>query len=200
LAVARLNADCAYRQKANTTDAPRPCAVPAGLSHLLQKEIANARLIGAGGNEYVEGYRDGVSRYLFEQKVRPEVDPNFSAADRGRAELALNILDAYWDCFDRQIRLADDSELATNAALDSLAEAVSQSCSKYRRKAMTRIAPDAPDFGNFDALRDGGLPNAGVAELLHAIQRFAVAYNAGLRGYRHRHTIELIVLPVPIVT
>lgn len=191
LAVARLNADCYGRQ---------PCVVPSRPSQSLQQEIDGANWIGNGGDAYVEGYQDGLARYLIEQKVRPGIDPNFSAADRGRAELALNILGGYWDCLDRQIRLADESELATDAALDNLAEVASVSCSERRVEAMTRIAPDAPDFASFDSLRDGGLPDAGIAEVLHAIQRFSIAYNAGLRGYRHRHAIELIPLPAPIVT
>lgn len=191
LVVARLNADCSNRQ---------PCVVPSGPSQLLQQEIDGARWIGNGGDEYIDGYQDGLARYLIEQKVRPQIDPNFSAADRGRAELALNILGRYWDCVDRHIRMADDSELSTDAALDGLAEGASESCSEYRIQAITRIALDAPDFASFDPVRDGGLPSAGIAEILHAIQRFAVAYNAGLRGYRHGHAIELIPLPAPIVT
>lgn len=189
LAVARLNADCFNRQ---------PCVVPSRPSQLLRQEIDGAHWIGIGGNQYVGGYQDGLARYLIEQKVRPGIDPNFSAADRGRAELALNILGGYWDCLDRQMRLADESELANDAARDNLAEIASENCSEHRIQAMTRIAPDAPDFAGFDPVRDGGLPNAEVAEVLHAIQRFAVAYNAGLRGYRHGHTIEMIVLPAPI--
>ncbi|MHA6318288.1 hypothetical protein ACXYN8_11585 [Altererythrobacter sp. CAU 1778] len=200
LIVARLDADCTYRRITITTGVQRPCVVPAGPSQLLKQEIDGARWIGTGGNDYVKGYHDGLARYLVEQKVRLGIDPNFSAADRGRAELALNILGRYWDCLDRQIRMADESELATDAALDDLAEDASENCSEYRIRAMRRIAPDAPDFAGFDPIRDGGLPNAGVAEVLHAIQHFAVAYNAGLRGYRHGHAIELIVLPAPIAT
>lgn len=183
LAVARLNADCFNRQ---------PCVVSSRPSQLLQQEIDGARWIGIGGDEYVDGYQDGLARYLIEQKVRPGIDPNFSAADRGRAELALNVLGGYWDCLGRQIRLADESELATDAALDNLAEVASVSCSERRVEAMTRIAPDAPDFASFDPLRDGGLRDAGIAEVLHAIQRFSIAYNGGLRGYRRGHAIELI--------
>ncbi len=190
LAVARLNADCYGRQ---------PCVVPSRPSQLLQQEIDGAGWIGIGGGEYVDGYQNGLARYLIEQKVRLQIDPNFSAADRGRAELALNTLGGYWDCLDRHIRLADESELATDAALDGLAEGASDNCSEHRVQAMTRIAPDAPDFAKFNPIRDGGLSNAGIAEVLHAIQRFAVAYNAGLRGYRHGHAIELIPLPAPIV-
>ena len=191
LAVARLNADCYGRQ---------PCVVPSRPSQSLQQEIDGTNWIGIGGDAYVEGYQDGLARYLIEQKVRPQIDPNFSAADQGRAELALNILGRYWDCLDRHIRLADESELATDAALDDLAKGATESCSEYRVQAMTRIAPDAPDFASFDPLRDGGLRDAGIAEVLKAIQRLAVAYNAGLRGYRHGHAIELIPLPAPIVT
>ncbi len=190
LAVARLDADCFNRQ---------PCAVPSRPSQLLQQEIDDARWIGIGGDEYIDGYHDGLARYLIEQKVRPGIDSNFSAAERGRAELALNILEGYWDCLDHQIRSADETELATDAALGNLAEVASENCSEHRARAMTRIAPEAPDFANFDPLRDADLPDAGIAEVLHAIQRFAVAYNAGLKGYRHGHAIELIVLPAPII-
>lgn len=191
LAVARLNADC--------VNLPA-CFRPSRPTELLQQEIDAAIWIGTGGDGFVDGYRDGLARYLIEQKVRPGIDPNFSTADLGRAELALNVLGSYWDCLDRQIRSADDGELATRAALDGLAETAFEVCSEHRSQAMTRIAPDAPDFANFDPVGDGGLSKAGVAEVLHAIQRFAVSYNAGLRGYRHRHAIELIELPVPITT
>lgn len=198
LIVARLNADCTHRRITSAAGVERPCVVPVDPSQLLQQEIDSARWVGPGGTEYVEGYQTSLARYLIEQKVRPGIDPNFSAADRGRAELALNILGRYWDCLDRQIKMADESELATDAALDDLAEGASENCSEYRIRAMTRIAPDAPDFVGFDPIRDGGLPDAGIAELLHSIQRFAVAYNAGLRGYRHGQAIGLIMLPAAI--
>ena len=165
---------------------------------MMQQEIADAFSIGVRADEFVGGYRDGLTRYLIEQKVRPDVDRSFSAKQRQQAELALNILDAYWDCIGREIRLADDGELATDAALDRLVEVSSQRCSEYRHRAMMRIAPATPDFADFDPVRDGGLPNAGVAEVLHAIQDFAVAYETGLRGYRHKRMIKMILVPVPI--
>lgn len=198
LIFARLNADCSYRRITSTVDDQRPCIVPGNPWQELQQEIDGARWVGTGGNEYVEGFKRGLARYLGEQKVRPRIDPNFSIADRGRAELALNILDGYWDCLDRQMRSADESKLATKSALGDLTEVAVESCSEHRIRAMKRIAPDAPDFAEFDPIRDGDLPNAGVAEVLHAVQRFAIAYNAGLRGYRHGHAIELITLPAPI--
>lgn len=198
LIVARLNADCAHRRLISATDVQRPCVVHGNPWQELRQETDSARWIGFGGDEYVDAYEDGLARYLIEQKLRPGIDPNFSAADRGRAELALNVLDSYWDCLDRQIRSADYDELATSAALDDLVEVASESCAEYRVQAMTGIAPNAPDFASFDPVRDGGLPDAGIAEVLHAIQCFAVAYNAGLRGYRYNHAIEFIPLPAPI--
>ncbi|MBB3034225.1 hypothetical protein [Alteriqipengyuania lutimaris] len=198
LIVARLNADCAYRRMTSTVDDHMLCVVPGNPWQELQQEIDDARWFGTGGNQYVEGYKNGLARYLLEQKIRPRIDPSFSKEDQGRAELALNILDGYWNCLDRQIRSADESKLATKSALDDLVEVAVENCSEHRIRAMTVIAPDAPDFAGFDPIRDGDLPNAGVAEVLHVIQRFAIAYNAGLRGYRHSHAIELIVLPAPI--
>ena len=198
LGIARLNADCSYRRLTSTAEEQKPCVAPGNPLQDLQEEIDGARWIGTGGKHYVEGFTSGLARYLVEQKVRPRIDPNFSAADRDRAELALNILDGYWACLDRQIRSADESDLATKARLDDLVEVAVENCSALRIRAMKRIAPDAPDFAEFDLIRDGAVPHAGVAEVLHAIQRFAIAYNTGLRGYRHGHAIELIVLPAPI--
>lgn len=188
LGVARLDADCYGRS---------PCAVPTGPSTRLTDELGHARWHIADGPVFVIGYREALTRYLIEQKVRPSIDTRFSRADLAKAEIALNILGEYWGCLEREIRTADEAGLADAEKARQLSASATQACAEYRARAMNRVGYEGPDFGDFDLARDGGTAGAGTAEVLHNFQEFAIAYNIGLRGYRHRRAVELVTLPVP---
>ena len=155
LGVARLDADCYGRT---------PCAVPTGPSKRLTDDLGRARWHIADGPAFVIGYREALTRYLIEQKVRPSIDTRFSTADLAKAEIALNTLGGYWGCLEREIRTADEAGLADAQKARQLSASATQACAGYRARAMDRVGYEGPDFGDFDPVRDGGTAGAGTAE------------------------------------
>jgi hypothetical protein len=172
-----------------------PCMVPTKPYEELERALEESNWQISNGSEFVSAYRKNLAWLLIGLRSQPATNEASAKEDVDNTELALNVLPKYWRCLGANMQSADESSFATKETFDNLAKNTVERCQPIAAKRLKAIGYIGPDFTTLQP-KDFSTEGASSSRILAAFQTFAIAYYAGLRGYKHSQLVN--VTPIPI--